>query len=346
MTAMRVGVLTSNQTLGTQKRDVPVPGPEEVLIAITNVGICGSDIHFYQEGHIGQVEVDYPFVLGHESAGRVVEIGANVTGLEPDQPVAIEPGIPCGRCSYCKQGEYQLCPDVTFMGSPPDDGALAEFVCWDQNFVYPLPPGMSTRAAALCEPLSCGIHTAKMGGVEMGDSVLVTGSGPIGILSLAAARAAGASTLIITGRHDEKLDIASAFGADRTVNIKRKNPSVAVDEQTDGRGVDVAIEAAGADSAIDTAMNAVRPGGTVVLYGMASELTASYDVMETIRDEVTIQGAFRYANTYPAAISLVADGTVDVESIIDFELPLKEVDSAFKRVIEQDLVKGMITLDD
>lgn len=344
MKEMRAAVLTSDQTLTIQEREVPTPGPDEALVAIKHVGICGSDVHFYRDGHIGQVEVDYPFVLGHESAGRVVETGSNVTGLESDQPVAIEPGVPCGRCSFCKRGQYELCPDVTFMGSPPDDGALMEYVCWNKDFIYPLPDGMSTRAGALCEPLSCGLHTTKQGEVGTGDAVLVTGSGPIGILSLVAAKAAGAATLVITGRHDEKLEVAAGLGADRTVNVRYDDAMAAVEDQTDGRGVDVAIEAAGAESAIDTAMNSVRPGGTVVLYGMAGELKASYDVMRAIRDELTIRGAFRYANTYPTAISLVRDRGVDVEAIIDFVMPLADANAAFERVIEQNFVKGMISV--
>lgn len=344
MTSMRAAVLTSNQTLMTRDSEVPVPEPDEALVAISHVGICGSDVHFYREGHIGRVEVDYPFVLGHESAGRVVEIGSNVTSLDPGDEVAIEPGIPCGRCPYCKRGKYELCPDVKFMGSPPDDGALTEYVSWHEDFIYPLPDGMSTKSGALCEPLSCGLHTVWQGGVETGDSVLVTGSGPIGILAMAAARGTGATDVVITGRHDEKLAVAEQMGATRTVNVQTEDALTAVQNHTEGRGVDVVVEAAGSESAIDTAMDAVRPGGTVVLYGMAGELTATYDVMRTIRDEITIRGAFRYANTYPAAISLVEDGRVDVESIIDFEMPLVDADAAFQRVIQENLVKGMISV--
>lgn len=343
MTTSRTAVLTAPETITIEERERPAPGPDEALVAITHVGICGSDVHFYSEGHIGQVEVEYPFVLGHESAGRIVETGTEVTGLSPEQPVALEPGIPCGRCPDCKRGQYELCSHVRFMGSPPTDGALTEYVCWNEEFIYPLPDGMSPRAGALCEPLSCGLHTVRRGGVGPGDAVLVTGSGPIGILAVAAAKAAGATHVTITGRHDEKLAVAKTLGADRAVNIDTVDGSDAIVTATDERGVDVAIEAAGAESAIETAMDSVRPGGTVVLYGMASELAATIDVLQTIRDERTITGAFRYANTYPAAISLVENGVVDVESMIDFEFPLSRTAAAFEAVLEGNVVKGMIS---
>ena len=345
MTGMRTAVLTDNREFSIEERPVPSPGPDEVLVAIEHVGICGSDVHFYKEGHIGEVRVEYPFVLGHESAGHIVETGVDVTEFDPDDPVAIEPGVPCGRCRFCRAGDYELCPRIEFMASPPDDGALTEYVSWPAEFVYPLPERMSTREAALCEPLSCGIHTVRMGGVGMGDAVLVTGSGPIGILALAAADAAGASDLLITGRHDEKLAVAEALGADRTINVREEAAMDVIESYTDGDGVDVAIDASGAPSAIDTAIQGVRAGGTVVLYGFSSELTVSFDAVEAIRNELTIQGAFRYANTYDDAISLVAAGDIDVGSIIDFEMPLAAVGPAFERVIEDDVVKGMISLD-
>jgi L-iditol 2-dehydrogenase len=328
-----------------EEREAPSYGDHEVLIEMSDVGICGSDVHFYEHGNIGDYAVEEPLVLGHECAGVVSEVGSAVTGLDPGDRVAIEPGVPCRRCEHCKRGEYQICPHVTFMAIPPHDGAFREQVAWPADYVYPIPDSLTTAEAALCEPLSCGIHVSRVAGVGPGDTMLVAGSGPIGILCMATAREAGATDLLDTGRHDRKLVVAGEMGADRTINVREEDPVAVVEEYTDGRGVDAAVDAVGAKSALDAAIDATRRGGTVVLYGFDDDLVADVDVLDHIVTEKDVRGAFRYADTWPAAISL-ADERIDLETIVDFETTLDGVDESFRRVMESDVVKGMVSVGD
>ena len=341
---MQTAVLLEPYQFELQERRRPSPGPDDVLVAVREVGICGSDIHYYEHGRIGDLVVEDPLVLGHESAGEVVDVGENVTRLEPGDRVAIEPGVPCRRCRHCKEGEYHLCEDVRFMATPPHDGAFTEYVSWPEDFAYKLPETVSTTEGALCEPLSVGIHACRRGSVGTGDTVLVTGAGPIGLMVMEAARAAGATDIVLTDVVDEKLAFAREQGADLAVNVAEDDLEAAVDEYTDGVGVDVVVEASGAVSSIESTLDVVCRGATVVLVGLASEATVPFDVLEIIDNELDVLGSFRYKNTYPAAIELLADDVVDVEGIVEFESSLEEIDDAFQRAMDPNVVKGMITL--
>lgn len=343
---MRAVVLKSIEQFEMQDRERPTPTDDEILVSVQDVGICGSDIHYYNHGRIGDYVVEDPLILGHESAGKVVEVGTTVDGLEPGDRVALEPGVPCRRCSHCKQGDYHLCESVTFMATPPHDGAFTDYVAWPADFAYKLPDEVSTREGALCEPLSVGIHACRRGDVSTGDSVLITGAGPIGLLTMEAARAAGATDIIITDVVESKLSFASDRGADQTIDVTEENLETTVDKHTDGAGVDVVVEASGAKPSIKSTLDAVRRGGTIVFVGLASEAEVPLDVLEIIDNELDIHGSFRYKNTYQAAVDLLADGAVDVEGIIDFESPLEDLDEAFRRSMEPDVVKGMISVND
>ena len=343
---MRTAVLVEPTEFELQDRGRPTPGPEDVLVAIRDVGICGSDVHYYEHGRIGDYVVEEPLVLGHESAGEVVEVGENVTGLEPGDRVALEPGVPCRRCAHCKRGEYHLCESVEFMATPPHDGAFAEYVSWPADFAYELPGTVSTVEGALCEPLSVGIHAARRGNVGTGDTVLVTGAGPIGLLAAEAARAAGATDVLITDIVPEKLEFARERGVDRAINIAETDLETAVDEYTDGVGADVVVEASGAEASIRSTLDGVRRGGTVVLVGLSDEAAVPLDVLDVIDNEIDVHGSFRYANTYPAAIDLLADDVVDVEGLVDFRSPLSDVADAFERAMEPTVIKGMISVAD
>ena len=339
---MRTAVLTEPGRLVVEDRPRPDPAPDEVVVAVGEVGICGSDLHYYERGRIGDYVVEEPLVLGHESAGEVVAVGDAVSDLEAGDSVALEPGVPCRRCDYCKRGEYNLCPDVTFMATPPDDGAFAEYVAWPVDFAHRLPDEVSVREGALCEPLSVGIHAARRGEVSAGDSVLVTGVGPIGMLAMAAARAAGATEIIVADVVESKLRRATERGADVTVDSGERDLAEAVATETGGEGVDVVIEASGAESAIADSLDAVRRGGTAVFVGLASDAEIPLDVVDIVDNELDVHGSFRYRNTYPAAIDLLADGAVDVAGIVDFEADLADVDDAFRRAMDPETVKGMV----
>jgi L-iditol 2-dehydrogenase len=342
---MRTAVLTEPTEFELEDRPRPSPGPDDVLVAVRDVGICGSDVHYYEHGRIGDYVVEDPLVLGHESAGEVVEVGESVTDHEPGDRVALEPGVPCRRCAHCKRGDYHLCESVRFMATPPHDGGFTEYVSWPADFAYELPGSVSTAEGALCEPLSVGIHACRRGSVGTGDTVLITGAGPIGLMILEAARAAGATDVIITDVVDQKLAFAAERGADLTVDVTETDLDEAVAEYTDGIGADVVVEASGAEPSIKSTIDVVRRGGTVVLVGLASEAEVPIDVLELIDNEVDVHGSFRYKNTYDAAVDLLADGEVDVEGIIDFESGLGDIEDAFRRAMEPTVVKGMISLD-
>jgi L-iditol 2-dehydrogenase len=342
---MRTAVLTEPGEFELRDRAHPEPGPDEVLVAVHDVGICGSDVHYYQHGRIGDYVAESPLVLGHASAGEVVEVGGAVAGIAPGDRVALEPGVPCRRCDHCKRGAYHLCESVEFMATPPHDGAFAEYVAWPADYCYPLPEGVSTVEGALCEPLSVGIHATRRGGVGPGDAVLVAGAGPIGLLTAAATRAAGATDVVITDVVPDKLDFARRRGVDRAVNVAETDLAAAVDTYTDGAGMDVVVECSGAEPSIRSTLNVVRRGGTVVLVGLADEAEVPLDVLDVISNELDVHGSFRYHDTYPTAIDLLAEGVVDVEGIVDFESPLSDVGNAFERVLDPGVVKGMMSLD-
>lgn len=342
---MRSAVLTESLEFELENRSQPSPGPDDVLVAVRDVGICGSDVHYYEHGRIGEYVVDNPLVLGHESAGEVVETGENVSEFESGDRVTLEPGVPCRRCTHCKSGDYHLCEDVQFMATPPHDGAFSEFVSWPADYVYKLPKNVSTKEGALCEPLSVGIHACRRGNIGTGDSVLIAGTGPIGLLAMETARAAGATDIILTDVIDEKLEFAEERGADRTVNVAEESVTKAVNNYTEGTGVDVVIEASGAEPSIKSTLDVVRRGGTVVLVGLADEANVPFDVLDIIDNELDIHGSFRYKNTYQAAVDLLETESVDVEGLIDFESSLEDIDGAFQRALEPDVVKGMISFD-
>ena len=323
---MRTAVLVEPNEFELRDRPKPSPRPDEVLVAVRDVGICGSDVHYYEHGRIGDYVVEDPLVLGHESAGDVVAVGENVAGLEPGDRVA-------------------LCEEVRFMATPPHDGAFTEYVSWPADYAYELPENVSTREGALCEPLSVGIHACRRGNVDTGDTVLVTGAGPIGLLVMETARAVGATDIIVTDVVEDKLAFARERGADHVVDVADDDLEEAVDEYTDGVGVDVVVEASGAESSIESTVDVVRRGGTVVLVGLADQANVPFDVLDVIDNELDIHGSFRYKNTYGAAVDLLATGAVDVEGIIDFESSLEDIDGAFQRATEPDVVKGMISFE-
>lgn len=231
------------------------------------------------------------------------------------------------------------------MATPPDDGAFAEYIAWPADFTHTLPEGVSTRAGALCEPLSVGIYAARRGSVGVGDSVLITGGGPIGLLAMEAVRAAGATNVLLSDVVARKLAFATERGADRTIDGREESLTEAVEEYTDGRGVDVVIEASGAEPAIRSTVSVVRRGGDVVLIGLPGDGEIPLDTLTIVNDELDVHGLFRYTNTYGAALLLLAEGAVDVEGIVDFETTLSNVENAFQRAMDEETIKGMIVLD-
>jgi L-iditol 2-dehydrogenase len=318
--------------------------PDWALVRIGAVGICGSDIHFLEEGRIGCFVVEGPLILGHESAGTVVEVGAEVRGLAPGDRVAVEPGYPCRKCEFCKTGRYNLCADVTFLACPPTNGVFCEYLAWPADFLFKLPDNVSLEEGAMIEPFSVGLHAARRAGIRAGETVAVLGSGPIGLCALQAARASGATTVIVADLEQSRLDRALGLGAGDVVNLREADPVEAIVGLTNGRGVDVVLECSGSVPALQTAVRVARRGGTVQLVGNFSVPEPNAPIQELIERELNLSGLFRYANCYGASVELIADGKVDTKSLITHRYSLDETLEAMRWVShnKDKVIKGVI----
>lgn len=316
----RASVLGTDLTLRMEERAVPVPGPGEVLVRVRSVGVCGSDIHYFEHGRIADFVVESPLVLGHESSGTVVAVGAGVDDLSVGTTVAMEPGVPCAACEQCRAGRYNLCPDVQFFATPPVDGTFCEYVVLPRAFAHPVPDHVSFDAAALVEPLSVGVWACRKAEVRVGTRVLVTGAGPIGIMAALVARAHGASQVTISDVNVDRLAFADELGF-ATVDSRDVHLPDAV-------LADVLIECSGAAPAIDTGIRSVAPAGTVVLVGMSPGTMAELPVGIIQGRELWVTGTFRYAHTYPTAIDLIASGRIDLDALVSRAFPLDQAEQA------------------
>jgi L-iditol 2-dehydrogenase len=328
-------VLDRPGSVRVEERPVPVPGPREVLVEIASVGVCGSDVHYYREGRIGDFVVTAPLVLGHEASGRVIELGPGASGPAPGTLVAIEPGVPCRRCDQCRSGRYNLCPDVRFLATPPVDGAFTRYLAVPEDFCHPVPESMSPDEAALIEPLSVGIWACRKAGTRPGDRVLVTGAGPIGLVTALVAGAGGAS-VTICDINPVRLERAADLGVPATADLRHHELARL------GRFSSF-IECTGADGLAGQGLAALAPAGTAVLVGMSGqdELRLPLSLLQT--RELVVTGTFRYANCYPAAIGLAASGAVRLDSLVDAAFGLRETQDALRATTDDpSLVKVVI----
>lgn len=317
---MRASVLRRAGEVTVEERPVPIPGPDEVLVRIDAVGVCGSDVHYYEHGRIGRYVVDRPLVLGHEAGGTVVAVGADIVGHEPGQRVSLEPGVPCRTCPQCLSGRYNLCPLMRFFATPPYDGAFCEYVALPACFVHPVPDKLSDDAAALIEPLSVGVWACRRAGVTLGTRVLVTGAGPIGLLAGQVARASGAAEVVLTDVNANRLALAARLGLG-TVDVSTGSVAEA------GYEPDVLLECSGMAGPTADAIGVMAPAGRVVLIGMGGDLLPL--PLPVIQErELWITGAFRYTNTWPTAIGLVAAGSVDLDALVTGHYGLGQVEQA------------------
>jgi L-iditol 2-dehydrogenase len=318
----RAAIMYSTHDIRLEERPIPEPGPKEVLVEIRAVGVCGSDVHYYEEGRIGSFVVDEPLILGHESMGTVVALGDEATRHEVGERVTLEPGVPDMTCRECRAGRYNLCPNVRFFATPPIDGAFANYVAIHQDFAYSLPDNLSDNAGALMEPLSVGIWACRKAGVRAGDHVLVTGAGPIGLLAMQVALAEGATEVTITDVALERLQLAERTGATRVVNVSEEPLAEA--------GVDALIECSGNEAALGDGIRCLRPAGIGVVVGMGPGEESTIPLALIQNKEIWLTGTFRYANTYPAAIELAATGKVDLDAIVTSYYGLDDTEEALQ----------------
>lgn len=314
-------------------RDIELPrevGPNDVRIAIHTVGVCGSDVHYYTHGAIGSFVVRDPMVLGHEAAGTVTEIGAEVKTLKVGDRVCMEPGVPNMASRASKLGIYNVDPDVRFWATPPIHGVLTAEVVHPAAFTYKLPDNVSFAEGAMIEPFAVGMQAATRAGITPGDVAVVIGCGPIGIMTAIAALAGGCSRVIISDLSAPKLAIAGQYAGITPVNITEASLAETVADATDGWGADIVFEASGSPRAYQRIFDLLRPGGTLVLVGLPVEPVA-FDIPAAIFKEAHIETVFRYANNFDRAVNLIASGKVDLKPLITDTYAFADSIAAFER---------------
>ncbi len=313
-------------------RDIDLPntlGPHDVRIAIHTVGICGSDVHYYTHGAIGPFVVREPMVLGHEAAGTVVEVGAEVTNLKPGDRVCMEPGIPDPNSRATRLGLYNLDPAVRFWATPPVHGCLTPYVVHPAAFTFKLPDNVSFAEGAMVEPLAVGMHAATKAHIKPGDLAVVLGAGPIGMVTALAALAGGCSRVVMTDVQQPKLDLAATLGPIIPVNVARENLREVIDGMTDGWGADLVFEASGNAAVAASAIEPLRPGGCIVYIGMPVE-PIRLDIVALQAREARIETVFRYAHVYPRAIDLISSGKINLKPLLTDQYDFQHSIEAFE----------------
>jgi len=341
--------LVLEKTNQIRLRDIDISetlGPRDVRIAVRNVGICGSDVHYYEHGRIGPFVVREPMVLGHEAAGVVIEVGAEVAHLRVGDRVCMEPGIPDPTSKASRLGMYNLDPAVRFWATPPIHGVLRTSVVHPADFTFRLPDNVGLAEGAMVEPLAVGMHAANKAQIKPGDVAIVTGAGTIGMMTILAALAGGCSQVIVSDVVQQKLDLAATFGPVVPVNVSRQELGPVVEAQTDGWGADIVFEASGNERAAAGVFEWLCPGGRVVFIGMPGA-PISYDVVAAQIKEARVEHIFRYAHVYPRALALMAGGAIDVKPLITDVFPFEEGVRAFDfaRRMPPTSVKAQIELE-
>lgn len=318
-TTMKASFLLRQGELAVREIDIPSLDADEVLIQVAAVGVCGSDVHYYQHGKIGPYVVDKPLILGHELSGVITAVGSSVDPARIGKRVAVEPQRPCKVCEQCVAGRYNLCPNIEFYATPPIDGAFAEYVKIQSEFAFDIPDSISFEAAALIEPLSVCVWAAQKAEIKSGSRVLIAGAGPIGVIMAQVASAFGASEVIITDIAEDRRNFALNYGA-----TKALDPRV---DQIEGLGVNAFVDASGVAQAVYQGIKAVGPAGRVLLVGLGHD-DMNLPVSHIQNNEIWVTGVFRYANTWPTGIELVASGKVNLDVLVTHTFGLNEVEEA------------------
>ena len=345
---MKVAVMEGIGKMGYTERPIPTPKADEVLVKLEYVGICGSDMHYYETGAIGNYVVEPPFVLGHEPGGTVVEVGSNVTHLKVGDRVALEPGKTCGHCEFCRTGRYNLCPDVIFFATPPVDGVFQEYVAHEADLCFKLPENVSTLEGALIEPLAVGFHAANQGNAHAGQTAVVIGAGCIGLVSMMALKAEGVSKVYVVDVMQKRLDKALELGADGVINGREQDAVEAVMALTGGKGCDLVIETAGTEFTTRQCVHMTKKGATVVLVGYTKTGEVTMPLSLALDKELEFKTVFRYRHIYPMAIDAVASGKVNLKGIITDIFDFDDIQNAMDKSIadKANIVKAVVKIAD
>jgi L-iditol 2-dehydrogenase len=322
--------------LRLHEEPAPMPDPHEALIRVRAAGICGSDLHWFSEGGIGDALISKPLVLGHELAGEIL------TGARQGEHVAIDPAIPCGQCRSCQHGHPNLCPSVKFAGHGEQDGGLREQMAWPEEHLFALPDSISAAEGAMLEPLGVALHAVNLAKVQIGIRAGVFGCGPIGLLVIQLLRVMGAAQIVATEVLPNRLEAARGFGATHVFRAQNGLESAQILAVNHGEGLDVCIEAAGENVAVETALETARPGARVVLAGIPADDRTSFRASTARRKGLTIKLCRRMKHTYPHAIQLVESGKIDVAGLITHRYPLRDYQRAIETAIQRKGLKVVI----
>ncbi len=345
---MKVAVMTGIGKMNFVRREIPKPADNEVLVKLEYVGICGSDLHYYESGAIGDFVVEPPFVLGHEPGGTVVEVGSKVTHLKVGDRVALEPGKTCGHCKFCKEGKYNLCPDVVFFATPPVDGVFQEYVAHEADLCFKLPDNVSTLEGALIEPLAVGFHAAIQGDAHLGQKAVVMGAGCIGLVSMMALKARGVQDVYVVDIMDKRLEKAMELGATGVINGMKEDVVARVAELTGGEGTDLVIETAGTEITTRQAIRIAKKGSTIVLVGYSKTGEMTLPTSMILDKELTLKSIFRYRHIYPVAIEAVASGKINLKGIVTNIYPLSDIQRAMDESVHNkaEIVKAVVKIEE
>ena len=337
---MKAVYLDKIKSFSERQLDEPVCGSNQIVFKTKAVGVCGSDVHYWKNGRIGDFVVKEPLILGHESAGVVTAVGSDVTKFAVGDRVVLEPGVPCLKCEHCLHGRYNLCQNIVFFATPPDDGILKEGIAYDESFVFKIPENIQDFGlATMAEPMSVGVFATQRLQPQLGEKAIIFGAGIIGLMCMIAARAAGCKHIAVADIRDDRLEWASKLGADEVINtLKQPIPA---------NSFDIGYEATGADPCFNAAVKCIKPGGRLALIGMGAELQ-KVDLVDCVCKEITILPSFRYGNTYPIALQLLSDNSEQLQQLITHRVPfsLEGVEQAFEIASEDPTaVKVMIEFD-
>ena len=322
-----------NKPFDMEMKEVKVPkiGATDVLVKVMAVGVCGSDVHYYEHGRVGEFVVEKPLILGHECSGVVTDVGSNVTRFKVGDRVAIEPGVPCGECEYCKSGKYNLCLDVEFLATPPVAGAFSQYITHPEGSLFHIPEELSYEAATLNEPFSVGVQACKRANVQPGSTVVIMGMGPVGLMAVVAAKAFGATKIIVSDLEKIRLDEALKLGATHAINIKEEDVATRINEITKGKGVNYAFETAGNPIALQNALAALNNGGTLAIVGLPQQENIELNIPFIANHEINIVGIFRYANTYDMGLEMLASTSADLNTMFTDAYDLNEAKEAMEQ---------------